>query len=156
MKRDKDSKTQLQQLGTNEIQMGSTYIKFSTIIHLDRYHRDNVVHKVIDARDARMKVERMSNKRKVAEYDQDKNEKRNEPLSKIFKPGELNGLTNLEANSDALQEAENDHTAEVVTEGANKDTTSLEETPSAGSPMGSAGQTADKIENILSASLKRI
>ena len=69
-------------------------MKFSTILHLDSYHRDNVVNKVIDVKDARRKVERMSNKRKVVEYAEDKNETRNEPLSKILKPSELNDLTN--------------------------------------------------------------
>ena len=73
-------------------------MKFSTILHLDSYHRDNVVNKVIDARDARRKVERMSNKRKVVEYAEDKNETRNEPLSKIFKPSELNDFTGLKDN----------------------------------------------------------
>ena len=81
--------------------MGSTCIKFSTIVHLDQFHRDNIVHKIIDARDAQMKLKRMSNKRKIVES-------RNEPLSKIFKRG--------------------DGTAD----GANEDTTSTEETPSAG------------------------
>ena len=108
LSRDKDSKTQLQELGTNEIRMGSTYIKFSTIIHLDQYHRDNLVHKVINARDARMKVERKSNKRKIVEHDQNENETSNEPHSKVFKPGY------------------------GTEEAANKDTTSPEETPSAG------------------------
>ena len=108
LSRDKDSKTQLQELGTNEIRMGSTYIKFSTIIHLDQYQRDNIVFNVIDARDARMKVERKSNKRKMVEHDQNENETSNEPHSKVFKPGY------------------------GTEEAANKDTTSPEETPSAG------------------------
>ena len=111
---DKDSKTQLQQLGTHQIRMGSTYIKFSTIIHLDQYHRDNVVYNVIDAR---TKVERMSNKRKLVEYDRNKNETRKEPLSKIFKPDDGTG------------------------EGGNKDTTSPEEIPSAGPSTKSAAET---------------
>ena len=78
----------------------SKYMRFSTILHLDSYHRDNVVNKVIDARDARRKVERMSNKRKVVEYAEDKNKTRNEPLSKIFKPSELNDLTSLKDSNE--------------------------------------------------------
>ena len=135
MKRDKDSKTQLQQLGTNEIQMGSTYIKFSTILHLDPYHRDNVVQKVVDAREARMKVERMSNKRKVVEYAEDKNESRNEPLSKIFKPSEI---TSLGASAEVIKEAE------IVPEATNQATTGPEDNPSAGP----TAEKVDKVQNV--------
>ena len=182
MKRDKDSKSQLERLGTNEIQIGSQagfekkfdrwrsrvesferldqsqlgpanssskhqfenpsqYMKFSTILHLDSYHRDITVNKLIDARDARRKVERMSNKRKVVEYAEDKDETRNEPLSKIFKPSELNDLTSLK-DSDEV-ETVNDGVAEG-TEGVSGATTAPKSSPT----VGPQAEISDKVQSI--------
>ena len=97
-------------------------MRFSTILHLDSYHRDNVVNKVIDARDARRKVERMSNKRKFVEYAEDKNETRNESLSKIFKPVPLmerqkpKGMTStITDNADFNDNPEHDYVNDAKT-----------------------------------------
>ena len=112
-------------------------MRFSTILHLDSYHRDNVVNKVIDARDARRKVERMSNKRKVVEYAEDKNETRNEPLSKIFKPSELNDLTSPKDSNEV----------EMVTVGVSEgiESTSV---PKSSSTVGPEPEISDKVQSI--------
>ena len=117
------------------------YMKFSTILHLDSYHRDITVNKLIDARDARRKVERMSNKRKVVEYAEDKDETRNEPLSKIFKPSELNDLTSLKESDEV----------ETATSGVAEGTEGVSGTPSApkSSPtVGPQAEISDKVQNI--------
>ena len=98
-------------------------MKFSTILHLDHYHRGSIVSKVIDARDDQMKGERPLNKRKNVEYSEDKNE----PLSKIFKLSGLNDLTSLKESGGA----------EIVKDGAAKRTVE-----------GLNSTEADKIHNI--------
>ena len=119
-------------------------MKFSTILHLNSYHRDYVVNKVIDARDARRKIERMSNKRKVVEYAERKHEARNEPLSKIFKPSELNDLTSVKDSDDV----------EMVTAGVFEGTVDGPESiegasvPKSSSTVGPEPEISDKVQSI--------
>ena len=122
-------------------------MRFSTILHLDSRHRDNVVNKVIDARDARRKVERMSNKRKVVEYAEDKNETKNEPLSKIFKPSELNDLTSLKDSNEVEMVTADDSEGTVDGPKGTEDASGTTIAPG-NRPIGPEPEISDKVQSI--------
>ena len=105
MAKDIDANSQLKKLGSNEIQIGSEFIKFSSIYHLGLYDRDEIVIDFIDARQGtREKINtthaKMNNKRKADENDG----LLTEPPSKIIKQEEL---TSHQTGNEGLQDSEN-------------------------------------------------
>ena len=105
MAKDIDANSQLKKLGSNEIQIGSEFMKFSSIYDLGLYDRDEIVIDFIDARQGtREKINtthaKMNNKRKADENDG----LLTEPPSKIIKPEEL---TSHQTGNEGLQDSEN-------------------------------------------------
>ena len=105
MAKDIDANSQLKKLGSNEIQIGSEFVKFSSIYHLGLYDRDEIVIDFIDSRqDTHEKINtthaKMNNKRKADENDG----LLTEPPSKIIKQEEL---TSHQTGNEGLQDSEN-------------------------------------------------
>ena len=104
MAEDIDANSQLKKLGSNEIKIGSEFMKFSAVHQLESYDRDEIVIDFIDARQGiRDKINtthaKMTNKRKAIGNDA----LLTEPPTKIIKQEEF---TSHHKSNEGLQDSE--------------------------------------------------